>query len=222
MERFTTMGNNGEVADLLTVQKVINESLDQRLATYHEQVMQSIGQVVGRVTELERRQDIVEKTVEQMDEAVRTEFQAVREEIKEQKNRIIRMTNAVMMGVEESSEGLNLAQDLLNIIAPGVIPKVVDTRVGHPEAKKPRPLRVHFPSSQARDAALASCAKLKDDKRFQGISVRKDLTKSQQQEYKVKAVVRNNDRKTRSSVKRKQDENGQEQSDPKASRMEQS
>ncbi|OXA62828.1 hypothetical protein Fcan01_00211 [Folsomia candida] len=91
---------------------------------------------------------------------VHSEFSAVREEIQEQKRRIIRMSNIVMMGVPETTAELQIAKDIVKIIAPGFSGAIVDNRIGDSSGRKPRPLRISFHSAAEKNAALSMCKKL--------------------------------------------------------------
>lgn len=198
----SSMGYDQLAKSLMTM---VGGVLDKKLDQFQGLILEEMRKLVDKVASIEQRQDDLEKKVEMLTAGIHNEFSAVREEIQEQKRRIIRMPNIVMMGVPETSEGLQCAKDIIKIIAPHFSGEVADNRIGDPNGRKPRPLRISFHSATEKNAALAMCRKLAGMEKYSSISVRKDLTKQEQVEWRAKSDARrvqNQDRrKTRSSLK---------------------
>lgn len=175
-----------------------------------------------KVERVEKRQDVLEKKVDAMESGVKQDLLSLREEIHEQKRRILRMSNIVMMGVPETAAGLQAAKQILSVIAPARNHTLHDTRIGDPNGRKPRPLRIVFPSAAEKSAALNNRKLLAGREEFRSISVRKDLTHKEQEEWKAKVASRssNGGRKTRASLKRKSDQEHISQPRPKENRVE--
>ncbi len=123
----------------------------------------------------------------------------VRDEFQEQRQKIIRLNNIVLMGVEESANGVKLAEELLKLIVPNWVGPLVEIRVGDPAGKLPRPIRVSLSNLLQKTATLKNCKQLKNRAEFNKISVRKDLTKKEQAEWREKAKDRAGGRKRKLS-----------------------
>ncbi len=123
----------------------------------------------------------------------------VRDEFQEQRQKIIRLNNIVLMGVEESADGVKLAEELLKLIVPNWVGPLVEIRVGDPAGKLPRPIRVSLSNLLQKTATLKNCKQLKNRAEFNKISVRKDLTKKEQAEWREKAKDRAGGRKRKLS-----------------------
>ncbi|OXA38452.1 hypothetical protein Fcan01_26846 [Folsomia candida] len=101
-----------------------------------------------------------------------TLLQEVREEFIEQKQRLIRMC-IILMGVPESTEGLNVAAQLMKTIVPGWVGPLQENRI-----------------VEQKSQALKNCSKLTDRTEFKTISVRKDLRREEQAQWKEQSTGR--------------------------------
>ena len=186
------------------------------LKEFESKLLQKLDTIVDKVAAVEKRQDELEEKVVTMDSSTQQQFTSIREEIQEQKRQIMRMSNLVLMGVPESAEGLTTAKDIMKIVAPTWGGTLQDIRIGDPSGRKPRPLRVTFSTAAEKNLALNNCKKLAGMELYKNISIRKDLTKLQQQEWKEKA----SQRETRGSKKRRHDNSSPSAQPPqKESRM---
>jgi len=64
---------------------------------------------------------------------------------------------------------------------------VINNRIGVANTKAVRPLRIELPNVNIKKEALGNCRNLKEMAVFKHISVRKDLIKKEQEEWKTKA-----------------------------------
>lgn len=185
-----------------TVEKAVNDAVAANFSSLSSGVLAEMQRIVDKVSILEKRQDSLEERVNNLDGQVWNEVQALREEIKEERRKIIRLPNIVLMGVPESQEGLEKAKQILAIIAPTFTAPLLDKRIGDANGKKPRPLRVSLATANDKQAALRNCKKLKGLKQFESVSVRKDLTKAEQKQWREKF---SGDKRVTRREKRKQD-----------------
>ncbi|OXA45860.1 hypothetical protein Fcan01_19011 [Folsomia candida] len=226
LEMTSSVDGDGE-EDLLakSIKTMVGEVLDKKLDQFLGLLLREMKKLVDKVARIEKRQDDLEEKVEMLAADIHIEFSSVREEIQEHKRIIIRMSNIVMMGVPETSAGLQVAKDIVKIIAPSFCGAIVDNRIGDSNVRKPRPLRISFHSVAEKNAALSMCKKLAGLEAYSSISVRKDLTKQEQVEWRVKVdarKVQNQEKmKTRSSLKRTIDDaENLNQRNPKQNRKE--
>lgn len=201
--------------DAAELRKIVREENERSVKTF----MDVVSNLVQKVDAVEKKQESLEVRLSLVESGLSEGISDVREEIREQKRRIIRMSNIVVMGIPESDEGLALAQNLLTIIAPSPLGTIPHTRVGDPNGRKPRPLRVSFSSAAARNEVLKNCKKLKGLSQFQGVSVRRDLTKVEQEEWRAKSVARTSGMTTRQSTNNKRKHSGGAFSHSKEMRM---
>ncbi|OXA39909.1 hypothetical protein Fcan01_25217 [Folsomia candida] len=142
-----------------SIKAIVGEVLDKKFDEFQGLVIGEMRKLVDKVTHIEKRQDDLEEKVELLTAGIHNEFSAVREEIPEQRRRIIRMSNIVMMGVPETSAGLQVAKDIIKIIAPSFSGAIVDNRIGDSSGRKPRPLRISFRSISRRRMRHFQCAR---------------------------------------------------------------
>jgi outer membrane murein-binding lipoprotein Lpp len=187
-EELAQLQRNVTIGDL---QKIVSAAVYE----IKESLGGKIDNLVVKVQQLESRQDNLEQSVKELESNVHGELVAVREEIFEQKRRIMKMTNIVLMGVPESLEGMGMAQKVMKIIAPLFVMPLNENRVGDTTARKPRPLRLSFSSVKEKNEALKSCPKLKTHPELKHISVQRDLTKTEQNEWRSNATRRAKKRK---------------------------
>lgn len=186
-----------------TLRRVVEEVVNKA----NDKLLEEVRSLTQEVSKIKAKTDNLEKRIDGVEADVVREMAAVREELKEQQQRVIRMSNLVLMGVPESGEGLKLAVKLMGVIYPTWTGPLIDNRIGVPNKKGPRPLRIPLPSASERAKALRECVKLKDHREFDKISVRRDLTKIQQQEIQLRSPVG-----TRSAKKRKPQQTGEDNS----------
>lgn len=187
--------------------------MNTKFSTLASDFMCKISSIVDKVADLEKRQDKIESRIDTVANEMHVEIATVREEIHEQSRRMHKIMNIVMMGVPESEEGIKAAHSIMKIIVPSWCDEIPDIRIGDPNRPNqsiPRPLRITCRSAQGKISALKNCTLLKGLDQYKTISVRKDLTKQQQAEWKAQAVERQSRRATRSqsSSKRKHSDTG--------------
>ncbi|OXA44848.1 hypothetical protein Fcan01_20597 [Folsomia candida] len=182
----------GMEANILKHQETLSKQLSdvvKDLGAWREKMEGEISSLKEGQTTMEARIIGVEEKL--LRESIKdTLLQEVREEFVEQKQRLIRMCNIILMGVPESTEGLNVAAQLMKVIVPEWVGPLHDNRIGDPEGRKPRPIRINLSTVQQKTQALKNCSMLKDRTEFKTISVRKDLTRQEQTEWKEKSKAR--------------------------------
>lgn len=186
------MGSSGRDNDQLKA--TVTEAVSSAFEQFSNIFLHKIDNLVSKVQHLEQRQDQIEFQVKNMGESVQQEFKSVRDQMNEMSQRTIRMSNIVMMGVEENSAGLALAKRIMTLILPSWDGIITDRRIGQPNPSKPRPrpLRIALSNSLLRTEALNNCNKLKGMDEFKSISVQKDLTRKEQAEWQVRRTSQRN------------------------------
>lgn len=172
---------DGDISSL----KAVQESMQQRLSSVEESLVNS--------------NDVNKEQL----------MQEVRVEMQEQRQKIIRLCNLVLMGVPESNEGIQKAEELLKLIVPNWVGPLTNIRIGEAAGKHPRPIRVTLSTVQQKNATMKNRSMLKDRPDFKTISVRNDLTKKEQGEWKEHAKQRLEAKgrmTTRSEAKRKRED----------------
>jgi len=111
-------------------------------------------------------------------------------QLKESQDRSWRKNNIVLMGILENEESDNTVCSLLNILLPKSNYLMSHERFGKQNESHPRLIRVYLPNRIEKQKLLANCKLLHDNVEFKGISVKPDLTKTQQEERKSRAVTR--------------------------------
>jgi len=166
--------------DVVILEKVVAiEKKQEELGRDHIQLVERVDRVEDQLKQSTIATDVrVEGVLEQL-----------REEIQEEKRKILRLCNIVLMGVPETEEGLREAESLMKVLLPSWMGTVTDNRIGVPNSKAVRPLRIGLSNVVEKKKALSSSGKLKDHQCFKHISVRRDLTKKEQAEWKEKAKV---------------------------------
>lgn len=178
-------------------QSVLQSSVDQLKAT-QESILQRLGNVEALTESLSTSQS-----------ELNGEVKALKDDAREQYQKLLRMSNIILMGVPETDAGLQLANNLLNFLHSEWKGPIVDRRVGDPTQNqgKPRPLRIPVKHSLMRDEIIFNCSKLKGKAEFAGISVRRDLTKKEQLEWRNQGELRRSQRKRKSNSGNSQDPN---------------
>jgi hypothetical protein len=165
-------------------------AVKKEFESFQTVLIQKLDTIVSRVAQVEKRQDDLEEKVTTIESNTQQELLSIRDEIHEQKRQILKMCNIVMMGVPETADGLTTAAGIMNVIAPTWGGTIQDNRIGDPTGRKPRPLRIIFSNVAEKNAALNNCKKLANMQAYGGVSVRRDLTKRQQEEWKGKSAAR--------------------------------
>ncbi|OXA60522.1 hypothetical protein Fcan01_05536 [Folsomia candida] len=196
-----------------SISKIVADTMEAKFSTLSSDFLAKISGIVDKCALLEQRQDKIEERIDTVASDLQCEITAVREEIKEQSRRMHKIMNIVLMGVPETCDGIKTAENIMKVILPSWKGPIPDVRVGdpnRPNKSHPRPLRITCSSAQDKATALKNCILLKGRDEFKTISVRRDLTKQQQQEWKTQAANRMSRMTTRShtSSKRKLVENG--------------
>jgi hypothetical protein len=186
--------------ELLTEIRSRNEKMDKMFDKI-EEMEKKQHTLEMRMDESEMKVDVkINETKAELDQKI----QEVRDEVQEERRKLYKVCNIVLMGVPETQDGLDQAADVLNVIAPLFTWRRIDQRIGVTATDRPRPLKVCFPSGNERNAAIRQCHQLKKFPQFSHISVRKDLTKKEQETWKAtKSHPKDIPRQTRASVKRK-------------------
>jgi len=158
-----------------------------------QRVEEKINLIYDRVKDLESKGKQIKPDIEMLKSSIGD----CRNEIKEQADRSNTINNPLVMGIEESDVDDQLLSELLSIILPDVHTTIVNDRVRviKPNQKHSRPIRLFLLNPKTKSTALQNCKRLKNNPRFQKISVTRDLTKLQQFEQK------NSPRVTRSTNK---------------------
>ncbi|CAL8084627.1 unnamed protein product [Orchesella dallaii] len=155
-------------------------------------ILEKLDGMQDRQDKLEKRIDSLEKNKKEVPTKteVRSNFESLKQELDEQKERILRKNNIIIFGIAETEEGLELLQDLMELILPSMRKQYDFERVGDPEKSNNRPVRVYLSNASIKRQALRNCSKLSGRDRFNSISVKQDLTKAQQESAKTAAVTR--------------------------------
>jgi hypothetical protein len=132
---------------------------------------------------LTRKHAEVEQQVKDLKTATQMEFTFMKNDFAEERERLKRLNNLILMGVEESEDGLLLAKQLLDQLLPGIQVRLDQKlRIGKPNAdNRPRPLRIPLNNSLDRRSALEAYRNLPNKEHFGGVYPKSDLTKRQQE-----------------------------------------
>lgn len=143
------------------------------------------------MTHMQKRMDSFETEQTQLKERMdgiesnsigREALTAQEDNFKEEMDKMRRASNLILFGVQESQEGMQLAESLLRLLLPHNPGPYVMTRHGEISDKKaPRPLRVHLNNSGERGIALSNKRLLKGKQQYKSISVNADRTKRQRE-----------------------------------------
>jgi len=139
--------------------------------------------------------------------------------MQEKIDRLRRQNNLVIMGIEENSSEVNTLASLFSIIWPQGSFENRYTRVGPQieNAAHPRPIRVEIPSFLEKKQIISNCRKLKGVTTLKGISVKNDMTKTQQQEHKERMKKKKLEPtaiETRSKTQKRKNEDNSESPHP--------
>ncbi|OXA43193.1 hypothetical protein Fcan01_22044 [Folsomia candida] len=209
-ESHDTSAMTNSSAELATNFTNLSNIISNKFEDLSKELLNKVGSIVDRVTILEKRQDRIEKKIDEVAPDVHSEIAQVREEMQEQTRRIHKVLNIVMMGVPETKEGIAAATKVMGIILPAWTEALPNIRIGDPNRKSPhpRPLRVTLRNAQEKSEALRNCWKLKDHQDLKTIAVRRDLTRKQQEEWKDNySRERTSKMTTRQDSKRKRNDN---------------
>jgi len=159
------------------------DAIIEDLKTMNERYDRLEGRIAAVEDRLNDDLDELKRTL--ADDAIKL----LREEFVEQRERLTRLTNIILYGVPENTAGLNTAENLVKILLPSFTGPLIDASIGPSPAasstSKPRPLRVSLNNVNDQKLAMSNRGKLRGLDQFKGISLKKDLTKRQQQELKL-------------------------------------
>lgn len=189
----------------------LKQSMDS-MHTKFDNFSQQLKEVQDKVRNLEDGQvDLAGKvSVLETTSATKMELSASQAELKEELERIRRASNVMMFGVEETEDGMRLADAVLRLILPHRTDHFVMHRQITKSTAKPRPLKVLLNNPGERNMALSNRKLMKGIPEYKSISVQPDRTKIQRTEnaekYKQKLKDLENDRVLRSHGKRGADQ----------------
>lgn len=204
----STMNVEAKIDNLLTT--MIDQFTQVKQA--NEAINGSIKQLQESVNQLKTTQDTILNRLSAVEdiatnltgvqEGVQNQLKLIDNEAKEQYQKLVRMSNIVLMGIPETDAGLLLANQLLALLHSEWKGPVIDRRIGEKKSSQnqPRPLRVPVKHSLMRDEIIGHCSSLKGKDEYKGISVRRDLTKKEQQEWKAQGEVRRSQRKRKGAT----------------------
>lgn len=186
--------------------KMVFESVTSQL----KDIQAGQASIISRLDKMEIENEKLKKSHEAIKSDLSTfkaqvgnDFNFISDKIEEEVRKIRKMCNIIIMGISEDDEGNNILIKLLEVISPGKYSELnLNERLGELKQGTNRPVRIRFSTQMERDSAMKNCKQLKNHPEFAKVSVRKDLTKYQQQQQKTRSPV-----VTRGSIsKRKHDD----------------
>lgn len=168
------------------------QKLDDRMTIIEEN---NLG-TKTRLAAVESTQEDVQAELTEVKNTIINLNDQVTTNISEQLNRYQRRLNLIIKGVPENENSDDLLAELFQIIWPGN-PVPCWTRIGElkPNAVTTRPIRIPMLTANDKRTILSNCKKLKGVESLKGISVSKDLTKTQQEESKKQYILRSTAKK---------------------------
>jgi len=201
--------NDGGALDSLNITTLnqLGEILLRRMDSLTESVNQRIDNMESKILQQNMTSIQIQNDVQTVKSEIADHKKDVEKKMNEKDDRNWRLNNIVIMGAPETAEGNALTQKLLEIILPHKSIHLSDTRIGAPKNSQtgPRPLRIFLDNGNDKRTALNNSKLLKDMKKFDGIYVKRDLTKEQQLKAKEarESQTSRTPVRTRSVTKRK-------------------
>ncbi len=142
---------------------------------------QELSAVQDKVRDLENGQvELAGKvSVLETTSATKDELSACQLDVKEELDRIRRASNLMIFGVEETEDGMRIADAVLRLLLPHRQDHFVMIRQITKASNKPRPLMVLLNNQGERTMALSNKKMLKGKPEYKAISVQPDRTKIQ-------------------------------------------
>ncbi|OXA42545.1 hypothetical protein Fcan01_22750 [Folsomia candida] len=145
-------------------------------------IMKRLDNMEAEKEKLVENQIAMQESLTSFQNEVKSDFQKFEEKYDEEIRKIRKLNNLVVMGIPETNDGQKLLTDLLKIIYPTSYTSLkLDERIGQLTTSSLRPVRLRFSSATERQLALDNCKNLKGLVQFDKISVKKDLTRKQQE-----------------------------------------
>lgn len=195
-----------------TLREIMNsmKSMHEKMDSYKEEIQDLRNKVVN----VEKNQIALNDRISSVKEsaAEKQDVVACEERLKEEMDRIRRSSNLIMFGVQETENGILLAEKVLKVLLPEHQGKFLMRRYGVPptDNQKTRPLQVCLNSAAERSFALSNKKLLKGIDEYAKISVQADRTKKQRLEKPpppAKTVVTRSD--SRKEKRRYEEMNGE-------------
>jgi len=140
---------------------------------------------------LERRasglEDSVKTQLENHEKLVKitSDLEATVSDLREEQDRIRRMNNVILFGIPKTKEGLVTAKNVMKVLLPEKEVTIDNSRVGAPNPTNTRPLRIALNNTVEVRTTMRNSSKLKTNRLYDGVYVKKDLTKNQQNERRM-------------------------------------
>jgi len=188
----------------------INELFD-KLSKRHDETDKKLDDMSEKIRDLKRAQtefaqrlEIVERengalssaqaelqdSFLKLQQTTKSDINQFKSDIMEERERTKRLNNILLLGVPENDEGLVLANSIIKELLPGVnINLNNNLRIGRENTDgRVRPLRLILSNPAERNLALNNYYALEDKNHFNGIYLKKDLTKLQLSLRKLKTT----------------------------------
>lgn len=174
------ISNMGEptLGDVWKSMQLMHEKMDSYQAEIKD-LRNKVENVENSQAALNEKISAVEKSA-----AVKKDVAECEDRLKEEIDRIRRSSNLILFGVQETEEGILLAERVLKLLLPDHTGKFLMRRYGVPPSddSKTRPLQVCLNSAAERSFALSNKKLLKGKDEFARINVQADRTKKQRME----------------------------------------